>query len=220
MSELASEFADLRPELEQGLVTLGERAQAHQADALLMYLTMLSNWSRAYNLTAIREPRAMLVQHVLDCVSVLRFVRGPRVLDIGSGAGLPGFVIAILRPDLHVTLVDSVAKKTTFCRQVCAHLRIGNVEPMHTRIEKLDVGTGFDTIVARAFASLGKLNACATRALAPGGTIVAMKGKQSDAELDELRAGRVLVDVKTVFVPQLDAHRHIVLMQPPEQVSA
>ena len=91
---------------------------------------------------------------------------------------------------------------------------------MHTRIEKLDVGTGFDTIVARAFASLGKLNACATRALAPGGTIVAMKGKQSDAELDELRAGRVLVDVKTVFVPQLDAHRHIVLMQPPEQVSA
>ena len=144
-----------------------------------MYLTMLSNWSRAYNLTAIREPRAMLVQHVLDCVSVLRFVRGPKSAGHRSQArGLPGFVIAILRPDLHVTLVDSVAKKTTFCRQVCAHLRIGNVEPMHTRIEKLDVGTGFDTIVARAFASLGKLNACATRALAPGGTIVAMKGKQ------------------------------------------
>lgn len=209
MSELTAEFRALLPALDDGLQAMGEPVSPQQSQALLGYLAMLSKWSSAYNLTAVREPRAMLVQHVLDSVSVLPFIVGPRVLDVGSGAGLPGFVIAILRPNIQVTLVDSVAKKMTFCRQVCARLRLTNVKALHSRVERLPPTSDYDTVVARAFTSLQRLHDLVQSLLSDDGALVAMKGKHPEAELLELPPS-LDISVTSVSVSQLAAERHIV----------
>ncbi|MEP6823453.1 MAG: 16S rRNA (guanine(527)-N(7))-methyltransferase RsmG [Ramlibacter sp.] len=200
-----------------------------QAEALLAYLALLSKWGRVYNLTAVLRPEEMLVQHILDSLAVLQPLARQistllpatlplaipgrlQLLDVGSGAGLPGVVIAICRPDMDVTCVDTVAKKAAFIQQVAVSLKLPNLRAVHARVENLD--TRYDVISARAFASLADFTAWSFTALQPMGFWMAMKGKMPTQEMADLPAQVEVFHVEQLTVPRMDASRCIVWMRP------
>jgi len=188
-----------------------------QTQALLDYLALLQRWNATFNLTAVRDPQAMLIQHLADCLAVVRPVQRElptgRLLDVGSGGGLPGVVLAIMLPTLSVTCVDAVGKKAAFIRQVASTLALPNLHALHARVEKLQ-GEPFDLITSRAFASLADFIALTAPLLAPKGRWVAMKGKAPTAELAALPAGTEVFHVEHLTVPHLDAERCLVWMRP------
>jgi 16S rRNA (guanine527-N7)-methyltransferase len=206
-------------QLHAGLSALGLDAADAMVEALLAYVDLLQKWNRLYNLTALRDPQQMLVQHLLDCLAVLPASTRQlgdmpaRVLDVGSGAGLPGVVLAMMRPDWSVCCVDAVAKKASFVQQVASELELANLQSQHARVGALSVGT-FDLIVSRAFASLLDFTQLTRRQLAPGGCWCAMKGQVPDAEIAELPADVAVFHVEQLSVPGLDAQRCLVWMRP------
>lgn len=194
-----------------------------QVDHLLAYLALLQRWNATYNLTAVRDPALMWVQHVLDCLAVVPELQAwranlppasarTRVLDVGSGGGLPGVVWAIALPDLELHCVDTVGKKAAFIRQVAVELRLRNLAAEHARVESLKAG-GFDLITSRAFASLADFVSLTRKLLAADGVWAAMKGKTPEAELAALPAGITVFHVEPIAVPGLDAERCIVWMR-------
>ncbi|HEY3598526.1 MAG TPA: 16S rRNA (guanine(527)-N(7))-methyltransferase RsmG [Paraburkholderia sp.] len=191
-----------------------------QTAKLLEYVALLAKWNAVYNLTAIRDPRQMLIQHILDSLSIVPHLaeRGPSsVLDVGSGGGLPGVVLAIARPDWSVTLNDIVQKKTAFQAQAKAELGLGNLSVVTGRVETLrpgvEVPEKFDVIVSRAFAELADFVTLARHLVAEKGAIWAMKGVRPDGEIDRLPAGARAKQVIRLKVPLLDAERHLVEVQ-------
>jgi 16S rRNA (guanine527-N7)-methyltransferase len=191
-----------------------------QADQLLAYLALLQRWNATYNLTAVREPDRMLTQHLADCLAVINPMRrhvGPsssyRLLDVGSGGGLPGALIAILDPSMDVTCVDTVGKKAAFIQQVAASLRLRNLHAQHARVEQMK-SAPFDVITARAFASLLDFVTLTRQHLAEGGVWMAMKGKAPADEIAALPADITVFHVEQLVVPGLDAERCIVWMRP------
>jgi 16S rRNA (guanine527-N7)-methyltransferase len=200
--------------LRRGLLALGVASSDERSERLERYLALLEKWNRTYNLTAIREPGRMVTHHVLDSLAVLPHVRGPNVLDVGSGAGLPGIPLAIASPALAVTLLDSSHKKTAFLQQAIGELALANATVVNARIESWQAGGRFDTIVSRAFADLGEFVSAAARLLTPGGTIAAMKGVHPHDEIERLPAGFRVREVLKLDVPLLDAERHLVLVEP------
>ncbi|MFO1435301.1 MAG: 16S rRNA (guanine(527)-N(7))-methyltransferase RsmG [Gammaproteobacteria bacterium] len=165
----------MRAQLAAGAASLGLSLSARTLDKLLAYQALLQKWSRVHNLTSIRDPEEMLTRHLLDSLAVIPHVRGERLLDVGSGAGLPGIVIAIALPDVSCTLLDSQGKKTRFLTQVAIELKLKNVEVVQARIEEFDPGTKFDCIISRAFAELSTFAELAKPLLATGGVLLAMK---------------------------------------------
>src|SRR5262245_23014166 len=200
--------------LRRGLLALGVGLSDVQIAGLEHYLALLEKWNRVYNLTAIREPERMVTHHLLDSLAILPHVRGPRVLDVGSGAGLPGIPLAIASAELAVTLLDSSHKKAAFLQQAVAELRLANVTIATARVESWQTGGRYDTIVSRAFADLGEFVTAAARLLAPGGTIAAMKGVHRRDEIERLPAGFRVRDILKLDVPLLGAERHLVLVEP------
>jgi 16S rRNA (guanine527-N7)-methyltransferase len=191
-------------------------------ERLLAYLALIARWNRVYNLTAVRDPADMLTQHLLDSLSVLPPLarqrpavagRTLRVLDVGSGAGLPGVVLAILRPDLQVTCVDAVAKKASFVRQVAGELALPNLRAEHARVEALKAAP-FDLIASRAFASLGDFVNLTRSHLAPTGVWMAMKGRAPDDEVAALPVDVGVFLVEPLHVPGLQAQRCLIWMRP------
>jgi 16S rRNA (guanine527-N7)-methyltransferase len=199
---------------------------AEQGDRLLAYLDLLQRWNRVYNLTAVREPEAMLRQHLVDCLAVLPALRRelaamalagpPALLDVGSGGGLPGVVLAIMEPALAVTCVDTVAKKAGFVRQVAAELRLPNLRAEHARVEDLKPARPFDLVTSRAFASLGDFVALTRGVLAPHGCWMAMKGAVPADEIAALPPAIDVFHVEQLTVPGLEARRCLVWMRPKE----
>ncbi|HTO50346.1 MAG TPA: 16S rRNA (guanine(527)-N(7))-methyltransferase RsmG [Burkholderiales bacterium] len=200
--------------LRRGLLALGVGLSDEQIAGLERYLALLEKWNRVYNLTAIREPERMVTHHLLDSLAILPHVRGPRVLDVGSGAGLPGIPLALASPELAVTLLDSSHKKAAFLQQAVAELQLANATVVTARIESWQSDARYDTIVSRAFADLGEFVAAAARLLAPGGTIAAMKGVHPHDEIERLPPGFRVRQVLALEVPLLDAERHLVLVEP------
>lgn len=196
---------------------LGLAVAPEQARALMQYLALLQRWNTTYNLTAVRDPAAMLTQHLADCLAVVqpltRQVPAGRVLDAGSGGGLPGVVLAIMVPALDVTCVDSVAKKAAFVQQVAGTLGLDNLHAVHSRVERLATAP-FDLITSRAFTSLGDFTALTRRLLAPNGMWMAMKGKRPEAELATLAPDIDVFHVEQLAVPGLQADRCLVWMRP------
>ncbi len=198
--------------LERAAAALQVEIAAQQAATLERYLDLLEKWNRVYNLTAIRERGRMVTHHLLDSLSVLPHLRGPRVLDVGSGAGLPGIPIAIARPALRVTLLEPNQKKSAFLTQTVGELKLANATVVAERVESWRAVERFDTIVSRAFADLGEFVASAGRLLAPQGVIAAMKGVHPFEEIERLPQGYRLLEVVRLAVPGLDAERHLVLV--------
>jgi 16S rRNA (guanine527-N7)-methyltransferase len=213
----------MRPELIAGAAALGCPLDDAQADRLLGYLDLLARWNKVYNLTALREPGQMLTHHLLDSLAVIAPMRrhlaalparqASTVLDVGSGGGLPGVVIAATAPDITVTCVDTVQKKVTFVRQVAAELRLPNLQARHTRVEAI-TDTQWPLITARAFASLPDIVRLTRPLLAPGGVWMAMKGQHPADEIAALPADIEVTAVEPLRVPGLDAERCIVWMRP------
>jgi len=207
--------------LEAGLAALRLSLSTSQTQALLDYLALLQKWNQVYNLTALREPERMLSHHLIDCLAVVDPLRkqlqamaaspAPRLLDVGSGAGLPGAVLAICLPELQVDCVDTVAKKATFIQQVALSLRLPNLRGIHARVESLSAT--YQVISARAFSSLPDLVAGSQAALLPGGVWMAMKGKTPEDEMQALPPAVQVSRVELLEVPDLDAQRCIVWMR-------
>lgn len=204
-------------ELSPIFAALGLVAAPQQEQQLLQYLDLLQRWNATYNLTAVRDRQGMLTQHLADCLAVVeplkRVLPKGRVLDVGSGGGLPGVVLAIMCPTWDVTCVDTVGKKAAFVRQVAGALGLGNLQSAHARVEALALPV-FDLITSRAFASLADFTSLTRPLLATGGVWMAMKGKSPDAEVAQLLSGVSVFHVEHLRVPTLDAERCLVWMRP------
>ena len=219
--------AGLREALQAGATALQLELSAAQIDQLLDYLELLQKWNQVYNLTAVREPAEMLTHHLLDTLAVIAPLRrhtqgrAVRLLDVGSGGGLPGVVVAICCPEIDVNCVDTVAKKAAFVQQVAASLRLANLHGLHARVETLhaEQGDGYDVVCARAFASLADFVQWSRAALRPGGVWLAMKGKQPADEIAALPPWVEVFHVEPLQVPGLHAERCIVWLRERAQVA-
>ena len=196
--------------------SLGLTPNATQVTVLLRYMALLQHWNATYNLTAVRDPAAMLTQHLADCLAVVAPLQAHavagRLLDVGSGGGLPGVVIATLLPGWDVTCVDAVGKKAAFVRQVAGSLPLTNLHAEHTRVEQLSKPP-FDLITSRAFASLADFVMLSRKHLAPSGVWMAMKGRVPEDEIVALPAGVQMFHMEHLHVPELDAQRCLVWMR-------
>ena len=214
--------------LRHGLNSLRLELPPQAERQLLDYLALIARWNRVYNLTAVRDPAAMLSQHLLDSLAVAPALRRhldsqqdalrdeamtTSVLDVGSGAGLPGVVLSVIEPGWSVTCVDAVAKKASFIRQVAAELGLPQLQVLHARIEDVPAAPAFDVVTSRAFASLTDFVSLTGHLLKPLGCWMAMKGKVPADELAALPAGVEVFHVEQLKVPGLDAQRCLVWMR-------
>jgi len=209
---------NLEAGLRSGVQALGLALSDAQIQRLLDYATLIQKWNKVYNLTALRDPADMLTHHLLDSLTAIaplrRHTQGQpiKVLDVGSGGGLPGVVLAICMPELHVTCVDTVAKKAAFVQQVAVSLKLPNLRGLHARVESLT--DPYQVICSRAFASLPDFVSWSRSALDEGGVWMAMKGKHPQAEIDALPADVQVFHVEPLRVPGLDVERCMVWMRP------
>ncbi len=198
--------------LARGLQRLDLPADAQVIERLADYAGMVLSWSRSYNLVAAGDLDALLDRHFLDSLCIHPFIRPPTLLDVGSGAGFPGLPLALARPDLQVTLLDSSGKKVRFLRHVIRTLGLANVQTVEARVESFRPADGFATITSRAFASLREFMDRIRHLLAPGTRVLALKGRKPDRELSELPAWVQVEAVERIIVPDLHAERHLVMM--------
>jgi 16S rRNA (guanine527-N7)-methyltransferase len=208
----------LAEQLSVGLQALQLTLSPQVQQQLLDYVALLHKWNRVYNLTAVREPAEMVTRHLLDSLAVWPYVQGRRVLDVGTGAGLPGIPLAIvsseLNPQREFVLLDSNSKKTRFVLQAVTELGLRNVQVVQSRIEELTAAEGFDTVLSRAFASVADMLAGCGRQCAGDGIILAMKGADPQAELTDLDPAFAVEVVHRLTVPGLAEERHLVCLRP------
>ena len=201
---------DWRQALGPGLKTLGVELPPGTEARLLAFADLLLQWNKAYNLTAVRDPAEVLTKHLLDSLAVLPYVVGSPVLDVGTGAGLPGIPLALALPDTRFVLLDSNGKKTRFITHAAAVLSLPNVSAVQSRVEDYRPESPFATVLSRAFASLKDFAALAGGLVAPDGRLLAMKGAPEAAELRDLPPGFRVAGVHPLKVPGLDAERCVV----------
>ena len=220
-----TEVATLTPLLNTGLTALGFDVDAFRRDRLLAFVALLQKWNRTYNLTAIREPAEMVSHHLLDSLAILPYVQESalarrriagsepfRLADVGSGAGLPGLVLAIMQPEWQVRSIDAVDKKAAFQRQVCIELGLRNVEVVSGRVEDQSPESA-DAVISRAFADLSDFVALAGHLVVPGGVLLAMKGQMPADEISVLPVSWQTKAVIPIEVPGLNAQRHLIVLE-------
>ena len=205
--------AELDRRLANGAAEIGLSLGRGERDKLLEYLALLEKWNQVYNLTAIRDREKMVSGHLLDCLAVIPYVTGARVLDAGSGAGFPGIPIALARPEFQVVLLDSNHKKAAFLRQAVADLQLNNATVVCERVETWLANEKFDCIISRAFAEIAEFIALTGHLLAPGGVFAAMKGVHPYEEIERLPADFRVRQVHAFAVPGLGAERHLVMIE-------
>jgi 16S rRNA (guanine527-N7)-methyltransferase len=205
---------DLTRALTDGVRTLQLALSDAQIAQLMDYLALLFKWNAVYNLTAVREPAQMVTQHLLDSLAVVpAFADAKNILDVGAGGGLPGMVLAIARPDMRVSMIDTVHKKTAFLTQVKAELGLANVTVHTMRVEQLQVPQKFDVITSRAFAELSDFVTWSGHLLKQGGRFIAMKGVLPQEEMARLPDGWKVAEVQPLTVPGLNAERHLIFIE-------
>lgn len=196
--------------LDLGCAALNITLSEDQKERLLRYIALLDKWNKAYNLTAIRDPEEMISRHILDSLSILPHIKGETLLDVGTGAGLPGIPLAIVAPSLQVTLLDSNSKKTRFLQQAKAELGLDNVMVEHGRVEQVALPMQFDTVTARAFASMEEVAKLAGNHCLPEGCLLLMMG-QVPADVGKRLEGEFdVAEVRVLQVPETDGERHLV----------
>lgn len=201
-----------RIKLESGLARLGLDVPSTAVDGLLGFMDLLKEWSATYNLVAPRERDFLLARHILDSLSIAPWLKPGSLLDVGTGAGFPGLPLAIIRPDLQVTLIDSAGKKIRFIRHVGRTLKLENIHPLHQRVEDLPGGSVFDNITSRAFASLKEFVEAVKPCIDKTTQLLAMKGAYPHKEIEALPQWVSVQSVQQLTVPYLHAERHIVIM--------
>lgn len=199
-----------RETLLQGLSALAIDLPDSHIEQLLRFINLIEKWNKAYNLTAVRDPMAMVSLHLLDSLAILPYLKGARIADIGTGAGLPGIPLAICLPDRHFTLVDSNSKKTRFVQQVVLELQLKNVEVIHSRVELLKPSQLFSTVISRAFAGMGDIVQLTGHLLADDGGLLAMKGQIPQQELESLS---LEYNVIQLVVPGIEAERCLICLE-------
>ncbi|WP_394751923.1 16S rRNA (guanine(527)-N(7))-methyltransferase RsmG [Crenothrix sp.] len=197
--------------LKAGLEALSLTLTDAQIEQLLAFIKLLAKWNKAYNLTAIRKLEDMVSLHLLDSLAIVPYIHGQRVIDIGTGAGLPGIPLAICLPDLHFSLLDSNAKKTRFVQQAILELKLNNVRVFHSRVEDYQPELGFDTVTTRAFASLPVIIDLTRHLLAENAIVLAMKGQNFDEELAQIATQQSTLI--PIAVPGVEAERYLVRIQ-------
>lgn len=185
----------------------------HIQSQLDLYLDLLQEWNHTFNLTAITQREEMVTHHLLDSLSVLPYVTGKNLLDVGTGAGFPGMVLAIAKPDLEVTLLDSAGKKTRFLQQVKAALKLSHVTVVHGRVEEYHPEQLFDQIISRAFSDLTKFVTCTSHLCKKNGQFLAMKGRLPEEEIKALPPEFTVTAVHRLEIPGLSAERHLIAME-------
>lgn len=207
----------LAPILASGITELQLDLNQQQHEQLLDYLALLFKWNAVYNLTSVRDPMQMMTHHLLDSLAaVSAFAGAKNVLDVGAGGGLPGVVLAIARPDMSVSMIDTVHKKTAFLTQVKAELELANVTVYTKKVQELEVAAKFDVITSRAFADLSDFVNWSGHLLAEGGQFIALKGTAPPEEQERLPAAWKVTELRPIQVPQLQAERHLVFIQKSE----
>ena len=204
-------------QLKRGLIALGLTLDGDIVQRLLDYIALIEKWNQVYNLTAIREPEKMVSHHLLDSLAVAPHLHAKRLLDVGSGAGLPGIPLALAKPDTHVTLLDSNHKKAAFLNQAVIELKLKNAEVCSERVESWQTQKRFDVIISRAFSDMGEFVRVTRHLLAAGGAFAAMKGLHPYEEIDKLPAGCIVQQVLPLAVPGVEGARHLVLIRQDEQ---
>lgn len=203
--------------LHQGIEQLGLALPAGAEDKLHAYLALLAKWNRTYNLTAVRDERAMVSQHLLDSLVVLPHLADSveinSLADVGSGGGLPGIPLAIARPQLAVALIETSHKKASFLQQVKIELRLENVSVHCARVEDMSESQLFEVVISRAFSSLAEFVRLSAHLLAPGGRLLAMKGVHPHQEIAQLPAGWLVTRSIPLAVPGLEADRHLIIIE-------
>jgi 16S rRNA (guanine527-N7)-methyltransferase len=206
--------AALSAVLGEGIAAMGLDVNPAQQDKLMNYLALMFKWNAVYNLTSLRDPMQMVTHHLLDSLAAVpAFATAQNVLDVGSGGGLPGIVLAIVRPDMKVSMIDTVHKKTAFLTQVKAELGLANVTVYTARVEQLQVSDKFDVITSRAFADLSDFVNWSSHLLADGGRYIALKGVAPKDEQERLPAEWKVGKVEPLDVPRLGAERHLVFIE-------
>jgi len=202
---------DCRQLLLEGCAALKLELSEEKIGQFLKFIGLIEKWNKAYNLTAIKNKQDMVSLHILDSLTVLPYLHGDRIIDIGTGAGLPGIPLAICRPDLNFTLLDSNAKKTRFVQQAVLELKLPNVEIRQSRIEDFHPNIHFDTVITRAFAELARIVELNQHLLAKNGMILAMKGQFSESEIAKIQLPATVIPVR---IPGIEAERNLVLINP------
>lgn len=185
----------------------------HQKNQLVAYVDMLNKWNKAYNLTSVRDPNEMLIRHILDSIVVAPFLQGERFIDVGTGPGLPGIPLSIVRPECQFTLLDSLGKRVRFLRQVQHELKLENIVPIQSRVEEFPSEPPFDGVISRAFASLNDMVSWCQHLPAQEGRFYALKGLVPEDEIAQLPDGYTVESIAKLQVPQLDGERHLVIIK-------
>jgi 16S rRNA (guanine527-N7)-methyltransferase len=209
-------FVDPAELLEDGIYELELEERLGGDELLMEYVTELMNWNRVYNLTSVRKPTDIVTRHILDSLTILPYLQGDRILDIGTGAGLPGIPLAIACPEREFVLLDSSSKKLRFVQQTLGILNLDNVTLADSRVEEYQPELLFDTVICRAFSDLPDFYRYAARLCSSGGKMLAMKGVYPMTEVECLKDKSVIDDVVSLKVPGLDAERHLVIMHAEE----
>ena len=212
----SNNFVDPAELLEDGIYELELEERLGGDELLIEYVTELMNWNRVYNLTSVRKPTDIVTRHILDSLTILPYLHGDRILDIGTGAGLPGIPLAIACPGREFVLLDSSSKKLRFVQQTLGILKLDNVTLEDSRVEEFQPETLFDTVICRAFSDLPDFYRYAARLCNEGGRMLAMKGVYPMTEVECLADKSVIEEVVSLKVPGLDAERHLVIMHAAE----
>ncbi|GHD97382.1 MULTISPECIES: 16S rRNA (guanine(527)-N(7))-methyltransferase RsmG [Pseudocitrobacter] len=185
----------------------------HQKSQLVAYVDMLNKWNKAYNLTSVRDPNEMLIRHILDSIVVAPHLHGQRFIDVGTGPGLPGVPLSIVRPESHFTLLDSLGKRIRFLRQVQHELKLENITPVQSRVEEFPAEPPFDGVISRAFASLTDMVSWCKHLPAENGRFYALKGQRPDDEISQLPTEFSVENIVELRVPHLEGERHLVTIR-------
>ncbi|MCW8093422.1 16S rRNA (guanine(527)-N(7))-methyltransferase RsmG [Alteromonas sp. ASW11-130] len=210
---MSFEREELARELELGIDRLGFVISEEQHQTLLLFLEMLVKWNKAYNLTSVRDPKQMLQKHILDSLSVMPFVRGKRVIDVGTGPGLPGIPLAIVLPHIEFSLLDSLGKRVRFMKQVAHECKLGNIHPIQSRVEAHQPELLYDIVISRAFASLKDMLHWCQHLVDFEGRFLALKGQYPQQEIDEVSDYYHIEAVTEISVPDLIGERHLVTIK-------